>query len=261
MKACKKVKKLLVAYSCEELGKDENEFVRMHLNICPECKMEFDSLCVFLDGIENLEMQNEKIIQNIDWGKNDLQVKHQSTPRDSAGSRFRFFPSLGWQALIPVLVSVFIFGVLVGHFLINPGRIDLSPSFKIDNKNLSINQVNTTLAKKEILEYFKQIQLLLLDVVKQCENGTPPVLTGELEQSQVRQLLVKNRYLSQDLNEPQLMSTRNILKKIELLLYEILVMTDRGSCRDIRRLQNIIHQERIFLKIRLIEKDLSAYEV
>jgi hypothetical protein len=261
MKACKKIKKLLVAYVSEELESSENEFIEKHLEKCSGCKKEFDSISIFVNETELLKEQNENIIREIDWRKNRLLEQNKFSLYHPSRNKFRFFPAVSWKALVPVLVSVFVFGILAGYFLFNPKVDDNPVSFNLANQNQSVDRIRTTLARKEILEYFRQIQLLLLDVVKQCDYGSAPVLTGELDRVQVRQLLVKNRYLSQDMNEPQLMSTRSILKNIELLLYEILTITEKNSCRDIRRLQNIIQQERILLKIRLIEKDLSAYEV
>lgn len=261
MKECKTIKKMLVAYRCKELETSEIECIERHLGKCSGCKKEFDSVRLLVDHVENLKNQNEEIIQRIDWGKNALQVTIESMRSASSVPRYRFFPLIGWQVLAPILASVFIFGVLAGYFLFHPAKVDEPYFAKAGYENLSFSRIETTLTRKQILEYFKQIQLLLLDLVKQCEKGAPVVLTGGLNQFQVSQLLGKNRYLSQALNEPQLMSTRNLLKNIELLLYEILIMIEHGSCRDVQRLQNIIRQERIFLKIRLIEKDLSSGEV
>jgi hypothetical protein len=109
--------------------------------------------------------------------------------------------------------------------------------------------------------YFQKTQLLLTDLMRQCEeDGTASWTTG-LNRERARTLLNKNRYFNQDLSNPQLLSTRQLLKKIEWLLYEMLTLDEEASCDQLYRLQDYIRQERLLLKLRLVGKDISYNEV
>jgi hypothetical protein len=77
----------------------------------------------------------------------------------------------------------------------------------------------------------------------------------------VRALLGKSRYFKRSLDDPQLMSSKQLLEKIEWLLYEILMSDDETSCQQLQRLQEYIKRERLLLKIRLVGKELSLSEV
>jgi hypothetical protein len=78
-----------------------------------------------------------------------------------------------------------------------------------------------------------------------------------LNRDRVKLLLNRSKYFTRDLDNPRLMSSRNLLKKIEWLLYEILSLNDAVSCRQLQQIQDYIRQERLLLKIRLIGKDIT----
>ncbi|HLP45172.1 MAG TPA: hypothetical protein VK469_04460, partial [Candidatus Kapabacteria bacterium] len=106
-----------------------------------------------------------------------------------------------------------------------------------------------------------QTQLLLTDLMRQCdENGAAAWSNGKSRQ-RVQALLNKNRYFNEDISNPELLSTRRLLKKIEWLLYEMMEIDDKGSCRQLKRVQDYIRKEKLLLKLRLVGKDISYNEV
>ena len=74
---------------------------------------------------------------------------------------------------------------------------------------------------------------------------------------QAKDLLMKKKYFQQNLPALEWLRIRNVSEKIDWLNYEILQLEDRQLCSQIGRLQRIMENEKLLLKIRLLEKDLS----
>ncbi|MCP4153925.1 MAG: hypothetical protein GY757_39730, partial [bacterium] len=111
--------------------------------------------------------------------------------------------------------------------------------------------------------YFKQSQVLLTDLMRQCDDTGTSGPTDGLNIRRVKTLLNKNHYLSRDITDPQLLSSRKLLKKIEWLLYEMVSMEegDGTDCNKLQQLQDYIRQERLLLKLRLVGKDINYSEI
>jgi hypothetical protein len=88
-------------------------------------------------------------------------------------------------------------------------------------------------------------------------------LQNQVDIRRVRTLLGKSRYFRENLDNPQLLSSKPLLKKIEWLLYEILMtnIEEDISCKKLQQLQDYIKQERLLFKIRLVGKELTLSEV
>ena len=70
---------------------------------------------------------------------------------------------------------------------------------------------------------------------------------------------MKKKYFQQNLPALEWLKVRNVSEKIDWLNYEILQLEDRQLCSQIGRLQRIMENEKLLLKIRLLEKDLNDH--
>jgi hypothetical protein len=261
MKECKKVKRLLVAFLSDELGMDESRIVKAHIKKCHSCQTEYLQIQKTFGGIGYLMEECNQAVKAEKWERvapGPDKTPILSKPKGRTHSLF-FFP--GWKASSFALASVFIMGLMVGYFIFHSSE---SPETQLKGSitnGLALNRIEATLSRKQALDFFKQTQLLLTGVMEQCHirSGTP--LNPNFSVKQIRILLKKNRYFTQDLNSPELMSSKNLLNRIEFVLYEMLTMDEQITCEDLHRLQQLIQHERLLLKIRLIEKELTTYEV
>ena len=258
----KKIKALLVDYAAKELPLLEIQRVEAHLETCRGCREEY-RLMKRLDE-ESLRLQKtcNAEMQAINWEETAQTISsaipfNHYKPAVSRGTSFLF----NWKLAAPVLTGVFLLGIWLGYlfFHISP-QSPLLP-VKEASPGVSLARMENTLAKKEVVHYFSQSQLVLTDLMKQCDVDGSFSWKNQLDIKRVRALLSKNRYFSQNLNHPQLLSSKKLLKKIEWLLYEILMSDDSTSCQQLQRLQDYIKQERLLLKIRLVGKELSLSEV
>ncbi|MEI6614829.1 MAG: hypothetical protein WCL37_08015, partial [Chrysiogenales bacterium] len=78
-----------------------------------------------------------------------------------------------------------------------------------------------------------------------------------LYSQKARELLLKKKYFQQNLPAQEWLKVRNVSERIDWLNYEILQFDDQQLCSQINRLQRIMENERLLLKIRLLERDLS----
>lgn len=258
MKECKKVKKMMVAFLSDELGVDESRMVVAHMKTCQSCQTEYLQIQNTLGGIGYLLEDCDQAVKAEKW-----EIEVPGLNKIPMPSKRTYFPFLftGWKASSFALATVFIMGLLVGYFLFYSSESPETQLKRPANNGHALNRIETTLSRKQALDFFKQTQLLLTGVMEQCHFRSGIPLNPNFSVGQIRTLLKKNRYFSQDLNRPELMSSKNLLNRIEFILYEMLTMDDQITCEELHRLQQLIQQERLLLKIRLIEKELTTYEV
>jgi len=266
---CKEIKKIMMDYLSEELAdsdplsRESIAIMENHLKTCSRCQREYQVLQSIYQETNQIDDEANAVMTTIDWEEN-ARVITQSIPFKFKKPRQTWdfsFQLLNWKLMVPTLAGVFILGLWLGYLLFyTPSQVSLSrePASKTDT---ALARLETTLAKKEVQGYFQQTQLLLTDLMQQCEEDGTASWATQVNRQRARTLLNKNRYFNQDLSNPQLLSTRRLLKKIEWLLYEMLTMDEEASCDQLRRLQDYIQEERLLLKLRLVGKDLSYSEV
>lgn len=265
---CKDIKRLMVEVlsgeSPEEPGKDIAA-VETHVDTCSHCRGEYILLQKMYGAARETTEAAEREMARIDWNANaenissGIRFKRSRQYRDARLPRFGFT----WKMALPALAGVFILGISLGYFLFydsaRPGPLtDNGQPFQAKT---TLARLETTLARREMQGYFQQTQMLLTDLMRQCDDDGTGAWTSELTRRQARILLNKNRYFSEDLSNPQFLSSRRLLKKLEWLLYEIVTLDENASCDQLRHLQDFIRKERLLLKLRLVGKDIDFQEV
>lgn len=192
-----------------------------------------------------------------------------------------------WKLATSVLTSVLLIGVGLGYLLFDHSQhpasnslenapnqyagnhdaqreFNHSPESSFETSStLSLARLETTLAKKEISVYFQQTQFLLTDLMKPYNTEGAFSFQNPIDMKRVKTLLNKNRYFSQNLDDPQLISSKQLLEKIEWLLIELLTFdpNDRDLQSKMKQLQHVITEEKLLFKIRLFSKDSISNEV
>ena len=266
---CKEIKKIMMDYLSQELthngplSRESIATMENHLKCCARCWREYQVLQSIHRENRQIETEAKAMMATIDWEENARDI--------TQGLRFKFkrpsqtwsfpFQPMNWKLAVPTLAGIFILGLWLGYLLFNTAsQVSLSREKPLE-ADVTLARLETTLAKKEMQRYFQKTQLLLTDLMRQCEeDGTASWTTG-INRQRARTLLKKNLYYEKDLSNPQLLSTRRLLKKIEWLLYEMLTLDEEASCDRLYRLQDYIRKERLLLKLRLVGKDISYKEV
>jgi hypothetical protein len=261
MNECKQVKKLLAAFFSDELKESESRIIQSHIEKCPSCREEYNRTKDVFAGIGDLLEECDQVSKTVNW-EGDFQESSQNPISLQKANRFRF-PSLlsGWKVASFAFATVFIMGMLAGYFIFRPLDSKGIRSGKPLGTGAALQLMENALSRKQVLDYFTQTQLVLTGIMEKCQIGPESRSNPNFNVDRIRRLLKKNRFFSQDLNRPEFMSSRNLLNRIEFILFEILTLDGQVSCEKLQRLQRLVQQERLLLKIRLIQKELTTYEV
>lgn len=271
-KRCKEIGLMLADYASNELLPGEMQALERHVETCPECREEFLLVQRISSETNHLDESCDAVMTSIDW-QETAQTISDAVSRKGWGpgsrkSRLRWHElavSFKWKLAVPMLTGVFLLGIWLGYIFFHSPLKPPAPVRPVEDipSETSLARLEKTLAKKEVAGYYKQTQFVLTDLMKQCDTEGSFSIRDQVDIQRIRALLNKSSYFKRNLDDPQLMSNKLLLKKIEWLLYEIL-MTDtnkENSCRQLQRLQDYIKQERLLLKIRLAEEELSLSEV
>jgi hypothetical protein len=175
------------------------------------------------------------------------------------------------------LTIVFGFGIGLGYLLFhtsenplrqtplhqNPLHQNQLASTDVRNsQDLPLARLENTLAKREVQRYIQQSQLVLTDLMGQCGTDQSFSWKSKMDMKRVRALVGKSRFFNQNLDNPDLLSSKELLNQIDWLLSEIIMNNDNDtSCKKLQKLQDYIKQQRLLFKIRLVGKELSMNEV
>lgn len=259
MKTCKDIKNALIDYSTGDISSENKQRVEKHLKVCEHCSAEQRHYLQIFDNAQFVNKESEALLKTIDWGRNAQEISRNIRSGKARSSRaFTLtFNILNWKALAPITAAVLLLGIWFGYLLFHsyPGVMNFPE--KSAQQQFSLSRLEAALAQKEVSGYFQEAQLVVTDLMRQCDVNGDTFHQDQLNRKRVKLLLNRSKYFSQDLENPRLLSSRSLLKKIEWLLYEILTLDDTISCRQLQQLQDYIRQERLLLKIRLIKKDVT----
>jgi hypothetical protein len=83
----------------------------------------------------------------------------------------------------------------------------------------------------------------------------------ELASGRAKELLAKKKYLNPQLGNSRMAKAKVICDQIELLFLELSQISDDLTGAEMKRIQGMIEDRRLLLKISLVEKELEESEV
>jgi hypothetical protein len=256
MNSCRCIRPWLEWFAAGEISEQKRLWVEAHLRECPVCRREAIAWTSLLEAVASQRAAAERECRDVDW-----QAVSQSIMRriDRAAMAQRL-PSgrqkyrLAALSTAAVLLLAAVLGVV---FWLWPRR----QAAPVPDAGLAsaatITHWQERLAQEEVISYLQQSQLMFTDLLNDCSDGTAASREIRLYSRQARSLLMKKKYFQQNLPALEWLKVRNISERIDWLNYEILQLDDRHLCSQIGRLQQILESERLLLKIRLLEKDLT----
>jgi hypothetical protein len=256
MKPCHKIRPWLEWLAAGEINDQERLRVEAHVRECPACCRELSGWQALLAAAGRREVIAEAECQAIDWDavserivrKIDLEAETVSMP-----PRQRIF---SFAPLATAAVSLLVIGL--GIFFWTRPRLEIN-SLSDDPKFSAADatRLQSGLAREEVISYLQQSQMMLTDLLKDCASEEVASWEIRLYSQKARELLLKKKYFQQNLPALEWLKVRNVSERIDWLNYEILQLEDRQLCSQINRLQRIMENEKLLLKIRLLERDLS----
>jgi hypothetical protein len=255
MKACHELRPLLEWLAADELEGAPRRRVEEHLRACPACRRELAAWRSLLEAAARPAVEAAAELPAIDWDAVTDRIVADIAARPVPRRRLAPLFPFAYLAAAAALIAV----VGLGLFFRTRAR-SVAPPLN-GNSRLSAaaaNRLRSGLAREEVIAYLQQSQLMLTDLLKDCASEEIAPWEIRLYSSQAKELLLKKKYFQQSLPELEWLKVRNISERIDWVNYEILQLEGRQLCSQINRLQRIMENENLLLKIRLLEKDLSS---
>lgn len=268
MKDCKKTKKDFVAFLVGELNAGKKERLESHLDVCSLCQSELEELKEVLKKADSLNTEIESDMASIDWEAlpekiSDYVFSKEASPvpqpQKKHPLRFLIQPRLR-----PVYAGLLL-GVILGSFItfmvlrFSPFEERKGGKFFVSQDFLE--RVEFEMARRETINYLDGSQYLLLDFAQSSPEKAGEIWKGGYTSQRARDLLSKKKYINPQLNKFRMAKAKAICDQIEFLFYELAQISDELSAEEVSKLQNIIEEKQLLLKIKLLKKDLEGSEV
>ncbi|MFZ2053964.1 MAG: zf-HC2 domain-containing protein [Candidatus Aminicenantales bacterium] len=265
MNECRRLRRDFVTFLEGEMSERDRENVKRHLEACPACAQELKDLERILESADSLGQEMKSVLAGIDWDAQaekivaavwDEKVHPQKEPK-----RARLWASL--PRLRPVLVGLLL-GIMVGgvgmFVAYRSGLFEKPPGEALFASREFLDHVDQEMARRETLDYLDKSQYVLLELT-QTQTGSGDCRLTDAAARETRELLAKKKYLNSQLEKTRMAKAKDICDQIEMLFFELAQMSENLTPAQCRGIQNMIEEKNIFLKIKLLKKDLQGSEV
>jgi hypothetical protein len=268
MKDCKRINRNLVAFLYDELGKIEKKHLESHLKTCPKCKGEFLQLEEIYRVADALNEDMEKASASVDW--ENLPSRIADGVFDDAPTPIRQPRRAGlWQLLFQPRFRLAYAGLLLGIVVgaVVTFMIFRTPPLQVAEDGRIIvplgfyDMMELEMARRETIDYLDRSEYLLLDFVQSSPEKSVEFWQSDYASQKARDLLSKKKYIDPQLDKIKLAKAKIICDQIELLFFELMQINDELSAQELEKIQRLIQERQLLLKIKLVRKELQKSEV
>ncbi len=258
----------MVAFLYGELEESEKERLKAHLESCKKCRMELEQLRKIHTAADALNQDIEEAAESIDWQNLPAEIvdtvleKEMSSVRKQQRRgfwRFLFQPRFR-PAYAGVLLGVLL-GSLITFLIIRTQSPSLSENGRIIVPQGFYDKMELEMARRETIDYLEKSEYLLLDFVQSSPEKFVGFWQSEFGSQKTMDLLSKKKYIDPQLDKFKLAKAKLICDQIELLFFELMQISERLSEEELKKIQTLIEDRKLLLKIKLVKKELEKSEV
>ncbi len=267
MKDCKKIRENIVAFLYGELGPEDQVSVKAHLDVCSHCRKEAKELEFVRKESGSLISGMSEAMSSVDWdtlpGKIADEVLEQDpAPASSWLEKIRFFLFLPkWRPVYVGLLCGIMIGSLATYLVLRSPRLQIARTPEFIFTSDFLEKAELEMARRDTLEYLEKSQYLLLDFIQTAPGISGEVWRDEFALEKARDLLSKKKFIDPHLDKFQMAKAKQICDQIEYLFYELTQISENFPPEDLKRIQDLIQERQLMLKIRLVKKELRNSEV
>jgi hypothetical protein len=259
MNHCRSIRKEFAAYLGGELEPGARADIKSHLEACQDCRRELAGVERVFRGAGSLAPELERELESVDWNARAGGItaavwaaRPRVAPEASRPGLRLFAP--GFR---PVLAGL-VLGIMVGTaatFLIFRGVLDrrlagdryfAPPEF--------LDRVDLEIARRDTLDYLDKSQYLLLEIAGPDAGGNGSAA------EKARELLARKKFLNPELEKTQMAGAKAICDQIELLFYQLAQISSGLSDVQRSEIRKLIREKDLFLKIRLLKREIQESE-
>jgi len=268
MKDCKKTNRNLVAFLYDELNEFDKKQVEAHLETCQKCKAELLELKEVYEAADLLNAEMEKAIESVDWknfptrisdGIFDKEPSRKRQPRRAGLWPFLFQPR--FRLAYAGLLLGMIVGAVVTFLIFQSPPLQVADDGRIIAPQGFYDMMELEMARRDTIDYLDKSEYLLLDFVQSSPEKSVVFWQSDFASQRTKDLLSKKRYIDQQLDKIKLAKAKVICDQIELLFFELMQISDELSAEELEKIQFLIQERQLLLKIKLIRKELQKNEV
>ncbi len=267
MKDCQKTRKNIVAFLYGELSQEDQVRVKSHLNVCSHCREEANGLEFVRKESGSLIPELSKAMSSVDWETLPEKIADEVLRQDPAPDSSRLKKT--WVSLFqpkwrPVYVGL-LFGIMIGslttYLVLNSPRLQVARAPELIFTSDFLEKAELEMARRDTLEYLEKSQYLLLDFVQSSSGVSAEMWRDEFALQKARDLLSKKKFIDPQLDKFHMAKAKKICDQIEYLFYELTQISENLQPEDIKRIQDLIQERQLMLKIKLVKKELKNSEV
>jgi gas vesicle protein len=268
MKDCKATKKKLVAFLYEELGTDEKERLKSHLESCRSCREELKHFRTVYRAADVVKEDIEDAMASVDWEALPSRIADAAF-RKKVPTRRRSWTA-GFSNLLlnprmrPVYTGILI-GVLLGSlatFLIfRPQSLRIARKGEFVVSQEFLEQVELEMARRQTVDYLAKSQYILLNFIRSSPEESMELWQSDLASRRAKDLLSMKKYINPQLEKFQMIKAKAICDQIELLFFELIQLSGELSLEELKKIQDLVQDKQLLLKIKLVKKELEKSEV
>jgi hypothetical protein len=251
------------AFLIGELGRERSELMASHLKECPDCREELEDIQKTVDAAGLIRGDLEKAMASVDWETLPSKIadyvfaRESRQPRQSPAGRLR-----AWFAqprMRPVYAGVglgLVIGIMSTYLLLKKPGVSGSRAEGYFASPQFLDRVEVEMARRETVDYLERSRYVLLDFVQASDGaaGARNALAGE----RARDLLTRKKYLNPQLERGRMTTAKAICDQIELLFLELSQVTKNMTPAELKKIQDIIQESQLLLKINLVKKELQS---
>lgn len=262
MKECAEKKKDLLAYAAGDMDEPRRKLMAEHIEQCSDCRKTADDFRTVLRGADSVKEEIRRALDAVDWTELPAKITDyvfDRAARPEHATRLGRFRLHGLQ-LKPVLAGIAM-GIVIGSLamVLVLRRPAPGPGAEFFASGEFLDSVELEMARRETLDYLQKSQYVLLDFVE-----APPGSSGAstaFGAERARELLSRKKYLNAQLEKFQMAKAKAICDQIELLFFELAQISEELSQAELEKIQSLIRERQLLLKISLVAKELERREV
>jgi hypothetical protein len=267
MTECKDIQKELAAYYYRELPDVESARIEAHLDKCQICWQELNLIKKTLNGADAFHPELEAALASVDWEVLPDKIADQVW-RQGAGkapsARSSWWSSLFRPQLRPVYAALFA-GLVMGAALMF-WVLHSSQPLQLATQDVFVSpgmmeSMDVEVARRKTLDYLEKSQYLLMEFVQAEPEGAADFWKSDFAVQETRGLLSQKRYIDPQLDKYQMAKAKAICDQIEFLFLELTQISQEISAAELEYIRSLIQEKQLFLKIKIIKKELKRSEV
>ncbi|MFA9453743.1 MAG: anti-sigma factor [Candidatus Aminicenantaceae bacterium] len=264
---CERYQRELAAYLYGELPDEMSRAMEAHLHTCPGCRREMNDMKKVFNGADTLNPDMSAAMEKVDWEGLPDRIADRVLgrgPRATVQGLTGFWKALLQPRMRPVYAALFM-GVLLGAVLTllvlrTSEPLDLASREWVISTG-ALESMDIEVARRTTLDYLERSQYLLLDLVQSSPEKAADFWQSEYGSQQAKDLLSKKRYIDQQLGSYQISKAKVLCDQIELLFLELSQISQKLSAAELVKLQTLIQERQLVMKIKLVKKELQESEV